>query len=123
MTPNDYPAIFGSDFAKRNRGTLVTLHGVNYDKYTLGRIGCPHPNAARRVNQALKDLGVISFTDLAKRFSPEDFVNLKGFGITAFYALTCMLRDQKIPVKEFYQSKVTVTTLQHNIRKQSRRKR
>lgn len=121
--PGDYPKVFGQNFAKRNLGTIVTIGKRQYNKYQLGRMGCPHVTAARTLDRTLKQLNVKSLEDVATKMSPEDFVGLKGFGVTAFYALTCVLRDAGVPLSEFYRSKVTVETLQENVRKSKRRRK
>ena len=120
MHPTDYPQIFGSNFATRNSDAIVKLGDREYTKYDLGAIGCPHTNAARELNKVLKHLRVSDLNDLVARYSPEDFVGVKGFGVTAFYALTCILRDAKVPLSQFYQAKVTVPTLQHHARRPKR---
>ena len=121
--PGQYPSIFGKNFANRNNGTIVQIGARTYDRYDLGAIGCPHTQSARTLDRVLKQLGVLSIEDLVEHFSPEDFVGIKGFRVTAFYALTCILRDAKVNLRSFYQSKVTVDTLATNTRKHKRSKK
>lgn len=114
--PEDFPQIFGRDFVKRNGQNIIELGGRTYTKYKLGQIGCPHTNAARELARAFKELHVDRLEEVPLRYSPEDFVKLPNFGITAFYALTCLLRDARLDVKQFYKKKITVTTLQLHAR-------
>lgn len=114
--PSDYPQILGTGFATRNGQPVVVVGERVYSKYDLGRIGCPHITSARQVNSAMTRLGVSSLEELAKRYSPRDFVALKGFGVTAFYALICLLRDAKINVGQFYKEKMSMATYQHQVR-------
>lgn len=123
MLPSDYPAIFGQNFATRNTVPIIVIGRRSYTKYDLGRLGCPHTNAAHNLHRVLQQLGAKSLEDVVTRFSPEDFVGIKGFRTTGFYALTCLLRDAQLPVKGFYKAKITVDTLADKARAVRRRHR
>lgn len=122
-SPEDYPKIFGRNFATRNNGTVLAIGHRQYTKYQLGAIGCPHTAAARELHRVIQQLGITSLENLARYKTPEDFVGIKGFGETAFYALTCVLRDAKLSMNSFYKSKVTVSTLTKHARQQQRKRR
>lgn len=120
--PHDYPAIFGTNFAKRNGVPIIVIGQRSYNRYELGMMGCPHTQAAREVNRVLHQLNAKSLEDVARRFSPSDFA-VKGFGVTAFYVLTCLLQDAGLSLKQFYQEKVTWDTLKsHSARKSKKRR-
>ena len=121
--PTDRPHIFGQHFANRNLAPVVVCGSRSWNKYDLGAIGCPHLLAAHTVDRVLKQLGARSLEDVVDRFSPEDFVRVKGFRVTAFYALICLLDDAKISVSKFYKNKVTVETLSHNTKHNKARKK
>lgn len=118
MNPQDYPQIFGQHFAASANRPIVQVGHRSYTRYDLGRMGCPHIHAARALDTILKQLGVSSLEDLVKHYSPEHFVGIKGFGITTFYVLTCILTDARFRLKDFYTAKTTVLSLQSKVRKQ-----
>jgi len=121
MLPSDHPEIFGHNFAQRNSLPILMIGKRAYTRYDLGRMGCPHTVSARELDKVLKQLSVNSIEDLVKHYSPEDFVGIKGFGVTAFYVLTCVLRDARINLKSFYSAKVTVDSLKTRVKKAEQR--
>lgn len=118
--PSDHPEILGKHFATRNCLPILVIGTGNrqrkYNRYELGAMGCPHPNAIAQLDRVLKQLGVHSIEHLVRHFSPEDFAEIKGFGVTAFYVLTCVLRHARVDLKDFYKAKVTVDTLKERIK-------
>jgi hypothetical protein len=120
--PLEHSEIYGTNFVTRNTTPVVVIGSRSYSKYDLGQIGCPHINAARNLHKALQQLGARSLEDVAARFSPEDFVGIRGFRTTSFYALIALLEDAKIRVKDFYKAGVTVDTLATRSKKTRGRK-
>jgi hypothetical protein len=118
MNPLDYPQIFGQHFATRANQPVLQIGQRAYTRYDLGQLGCPHIHAARTLDSVLRQLNIRSLEDLVRHHSPEEFVGIKGFGVTTFYVLLCVLRAAKFNLREFYKAKTTVTTLQEHVRKQ-----
>lgn len=117
-------AVFGQHFAKRNTRPILQIGDVAYTRYDLGLIGCPHIASAITLDRILRQFHIKNVKQIATELSPEDFVGVKGVGVTTFYALTCVLEDAGIPLSKFYASKVTVNTMQKNVRRdRGKRKR
>ena len=120
--PDDLAQIVGQNFINRNNAVVLSLGERKYDKYQLGAIGVPHIQSARELDRAIKQLNIKDIRELALKHSPEDFVELKGFGVTAMYALICVLKDAQIPLSRFYKSKVTVASLTKQVRKRTKKR-
>lgn len=86
-----YQKIVGATFAKAEHRPLVTIGKRSWDKWQLGRIGCPHPGAAVRVQRVITALGIKSIPEFLAHAS--DFGRYKDLGVTSYWTVLALAQD------------------------------
>lgn len=115
IDPQEFIAIVGSTFVKAERAPLLVIGALAWNRWSLGRLGCPHPSAAAAVNRVVQELRIRSIADLAKHV--HEIGRYKGLGVTAFFVVLAILREHGYDVKEVYGEDVTYATLKQRARK------
>ena len=80
VDPADYVAIVGSTFAKHDHTPLLVIGRHKWDRWSLGRLGCPHPVAAAALNRVIQELRINSLSDLARNI--HQIGAYRGLGVT-----------------------------------------
>lgn len=91
VDPMAYQKIVGATFAKAEHLPLVTIGNRSWNKWQLGRIGCPHPGAAVRVNRVIKALRIRTVEEFLERAA--DFGRFKDLGVTSYWTVLALARD------------------------------
>jgi hypothetical protein len=124
--PNDYLRIFGQTFAKHERAPLLVIGNRQWNRWTLGRLGCPHPVAAATLNRVIQHLNITTIAELAQHAS--EIATYRGCGITVYSLVIAIVRDAGHDPEKVHRADVTYTTVkQRALREEkdttSRRKR
>lgn len=119
IDPAQYTSIVGATFVRRERTPLLTIGGRSWSRYSLGRLGCPHPSAASAVNRAIQQLGINSPRELAHRV--HEVGTLKGLGVTSYWLVLAVLRECGFDIEEVHGETVTYDTLKSRAKKVARR--
>jgi hypothetical protein len=119
---SDFVSILGQHFVKHERQTLLNIPGssVSYDRVTLGRLGCPHPAAALRLNRVFQELRIRTLEGLAREI--HTIGNFKGLGVTAYFVVLAILREHGYDAEKLHGEDVTVSTLKSRANKASRKR-
>jgi hypothetical protein len=91
LDPRTYQKIVGSTFANADHQPLITIGGRSWNRWQLGRLGCPHPAAATRVQRVLKTLQITSVEDFLGRV--HEFGRFKALGVTSYWVVLALAAD------------------------------
>lgn len=91
VDPAAYQGILGSTFAKAEHHPLITIGPRSWTKWQLGRLGCPHPAAAVRVQRILKTLRINSPEEFIERAS--EFGRFEKVGVTCYWLVLALVAD------------------------------
>lgn len=117
IDPADYASIVGQTFVKHEHAPILRIGDVTWTRYTLGRLGCPHPIAASRLNKVMQQLNITSLQDLATH--AQDIGTYEGCGVTTYWTVIAILRQAGYKVEEVHGQNVTYQTMQRRERKLS----
>ncbi len=121
IDPADYTRIVGQTFAKHERLPLLVIGKHQWNRWTLGRLGCPHPVAAATLNRIIQQLKITTLSELADR--AQEVGTFKGAGVTAYWTVLAILRDAGFDVVKVHHENVTYDTVkQRALREESRDK-
>ena len=91
IDPSAYQKIVGATFVKTEHRAIVSIGKRSWSKWDLGRIGCPHPSAAVRVQQVIQQLDIRTekqFLDHA-----HEFGRYRNLGVTSYWTVLALARD------------------------------
>lgn len=91
VDPMAHQKIVGATFAKAEHFPLVVIGSRTWNRWQLGRIGCPHPSAAVKVNRMIQSEGIKSPADFIAR--AREFGGFKGLGVTCYWTVLALARD------------------------------
>ncbi len=91
VDPMAHQKIVGATFAKAEHHPLVVIGKKQWNKWQLGRIGCPHPSAAVRVNRMIQQLGIKTPAEFLQR--AHEFGGFKGLGVTCYWTALALAHD------------------------------
>lgn len=109
FAPKDFAGIVGATFAKHEHMPILQIGSRGYNRWDLGRLGCPHPTAAANVNRVLQQLRIHSLKSLAANV--QTLGNFKGLGVTAYWLVLAILGDAGYSIEEVHGESVTYSTL------------
>lgn len=121
VNPAHYVAIVGQTFVKRERQPILQIGGQTWDRWSLGRLGCPHPKAAAELNRVIAQLQITSLGQLADR--AHEIGAYKGIGVTAYYTILAILREAGYDGISVHGSDITFATEKRQSRKHAKRDR
>jgi hypothetical protein len=121
VDPADYASIVGKTFVTHEHAAILRIGAQTWTRYTLGRLGCPHPIAASRLNKVVQQLDISSLSDLATR--AQEIGTYEGCGVTAYWTVLAILREAGFKVEEVHGQDVTFHTMQARERKLSQQAR
>jgi len=118
--PNEYVGILGKTFVGYEHGTLLEIGPQKYTRWSLGRLGCPHPMAAIKLNRVCKELGVRTMAQLAK--AAPQIGRYKGLGVTVYWILLAVLDEAGYDPVDVHGDEVTFATMKHRALKAAQAK-
>jgi hypothetical protein len=121
VNPDDYVAIVGRSFVIHERRPLLTIGTRTWSRYSLGRLGCPHPMAAAALQRVITELEITSMAQLANH--AQEIGSYKGIGVTAYWTVLAILREAGYRVEEVHQESVTYQTIKERARRVEARTR
>jgi len=89
--PKAYTSILGSTFANKDHEALVVIGDRSWTRWQLGRIGCPHPSAAVRINRVIKTLRIKNTEEFIERAS--EFGRFTDIGVTCYATVLALVAD------------------------------
>jgi hypothetical protein len=107
--PLDYVGILGKTFVTNEHGTLLEIGPQKYTRWTLGRLGCPHPMAAIKLNRVCRELGVRTLAQLAK--AAPQIGKYKGLGVTVYWIVLAILDEAGYDPVTVHGDEVTYSTM------------
>jgi hypothetical protein len=113
----DYARIVGQTFVKHEHAPVLTIGSLTWNRFSLGRLGCPHPVAAARLNKAVQQLSITSLSDLATH--AQEIGTYAGCGVTTYWTVIAILRNAGYKIEEVHGQDVTFHTMQRRERKRS----
>lgn len=119
IDPDDYTGIVGRTFAKHDRLPLLVIGPHAWNRWTLGRIGCPHPAAAATLNRVIQQLKITTIGELADR--AQEIGTFKGCGVTAYWTVLAILRDTGYDVHKVHHEDVTYHTVKARATREAQR--
>jgi len=119
IDPTDYTRIVGQTFAKHERLPLLVIGKHQWNRWTLGQLGCPHPVAAATLNRIVQQLQITTLMELAER--AQEIGTYKGCGVTAYWTVLAILRDAGYNINKVHGENVTYDTVKHRARREDAR--
>ena len=119
VDPADYVSIVGQSFVKHERAPLLVIGRHAWDRWTLGRLGVPHPKAAAALNRVIQHLGITTLAQLADH--ARTIGDYRGMGVTAYWTVLAILREAGYDVVDVHHEPVSYGTLKQRARKRQRR--
>jgi hypothetical protein len=114
--PASYQKIVGATFAKAEHKALIVIGKRSWSKLDLGRILCPHPMAARRVQMAIQQLEIKTPAQFIDR--AHEFGRLKSLGVTAYWTVLAICRDLGADIEEVHGEDVSFNSIHSRALKQ-----
>jgi len=123
--PNQWTNILGVTYAKHEHAAVLTIGNRTWDRWHLGRLGCPHPVAAAMLNRVVKALGITTLKGLAAHI--RVIGNYKGVGTTCYALALAVLKEAGFDLNRVHSEDRTFVTIKAKARqlaaKQAHRKR
>lgn len=91
LDPRAYAAILGSTFAKHDHQPLISIGPRTWTRWQLGRLGCPHPAAAARIQRVIQTLKIRDPKDFVARAS--EFQRFQDIGVTCYWVVLALVAD------------------------------
>lgn len=121
VDPNGYVQIVGRAFARQEHAPLLIIGDRVWNRWSLGRLGCPHPVAAANLNRVIQQMKIQTLADLAAR--AHEIGTFKGLGVTAYWTVLAILRDAGFNVKTVHGTDVSYATVKQRAIRQEERPR
>ena len=99
----------GTTFVKRERQAVLQIGQLTWNRWSLGRLGCPHPMAAANLHRVIQTLKIASLEDLAARI--HEIGTYEGCGVTAYWTCLAILREQGYDVEKVHAADVSYAAL------------
>src|SRR5262245_19986648 len=119
VDPVDYVEIVGQTFVNREHAPLLVIGEHSWDRWQLGRLGCPHPKAASALNRVVQELRITSLRGLVKH--GREIGTYKGLGVTAYFIVIAISRAAAYDPRDVHGESVTYNTIKTRARKVARR--
>jgi hypothetical protein len=120
VDPREYTAIIGQTFVKREYAPLLVIGKHAWTRYSLGRLGVPHPVAASSLNRVCQELRITTLPALAE--NARQLGAFKGLGVTAYWTVLAILREAGYDVEEIHGEDVTYDTLKMRAKRDQQRR-
>jgi len=113
--PDKWTDILGVTFAKHEHATLLAIGSLHWDRWHLGRLGCPHPVAALRLHAVCHELRITSLPQLKENI--RQIGNYKGIGTTSYALALAILQEHGYNIKSVHADDVSYITIKQRARK------
>jgi hypothetical protein len=100
IDPAAYQKIVGATFTKAEHKPIVTIGRRSWSKWDLGRIGCPHPSAAVRVQRLISALDIKTPAQFIER--AHEFGKFKDLGVVSYWTVLALARDLGGDIEEVH---------------------
>jgi hypothetical protein len=111
VDPEAHQKIVGSTFARAEHKAIVTIGKRSWSKWDLGRIGCPHPSAAVRVQRLITALDIRTPAQFLER--AHEFGKFKDLGVVSYWTVLALARDLGGDIEEVHGEDVSFHAI-HN---------
>lgn len=119
VDPSDFVGIVGRTFAQREHAPLLVIGRHRWDRWQLGRLGCPHPVAAAALHRVVRELRITTLAGLAAHAS--EIGRYRGLGVTAYWTVLAILRSAGYDIRQVHGEDVTYLTLKARGRRDRKR--
>jgi hypothetical protein len=113
--PERWVNILGRTFAQREHTPVLRIGTRTWDRWHLGRLGCPHPVAAATLNRVVTELRITTLAGLADQIQTIGLY--RGVGTTAYALALAVLREGGFDLNAVHANDVTYITLKQRARK------
>jgi hypothetical protein len=113
--PEQWTNILGATFAKHEHTSILTIGPHTWDRWHLGRLGCPHPVAAASLHRVCQELRITSLNGLAKQI--REIGNYKGIGTTAYALALAILGENGFDINAVHDAEITYVTIKAKARR------
>jgi hypothetical protein len=120
VNPGDFVGIVGQTFVKHEYAPLLTIGKHTWTRYSLGRLGVPHPMAASSLNRVVRELRITTLAGLAEQ--ARVLGAYKGLGVTAYWTVLAILREAGYDVEAVHGEDVTYSTMKQRLKREQQRK-
>lgn len=121
LDPAKHAHILGINYAKREHAPILKIGNLEWDRWALGRLGCPHPTAAARLNRVVQELRIRTLAGLADQI--HEVGNFKGLGLAAYHTLLAILGEYGYDIDDVHGEAVTFSTLKSRAMLATRKRR
>ena len=122
IDPLAYQSIVGASFATHDHRPLIVIGNRQWDRWQLGRLGCPHPSAAVRVQRVLKTLRITTVEGFVN--AVPQFAAYRDIGVTSYWVVLALLHDLGRNVNDAHGDNPTFNTMHHRaLKKDSKRRK
>jgi hypothetical protein len=116
--PAAHIQILGKGFATRDHAPVLVIGKYSWNRWSLGRLGCPHPVAAANLNRVVQQLGITTLNNLADR--AHEIGTFTGLGVTAYWTVLAILESAGYDVQRVHAADVTYHTMKaQDVRRQA----
>ena len=117
LSPDKYTNILGLSFAKHEHMAVLTIGNRTWDRWHLGRLGCPHPVAAASLNRVCRELRITSLPGLKNNI--RELGNYKGIGTTAYALALAILGEANYDINAVHDADITYVTIKQKARRRA----
>lgn len=111
VDPRQYQGILGSTFATQSHRPLITIGPRSWNKWQLGRLGCPHPSAAVRIQRVLETLRITTTKEFIARAS--EFGRFENIGVTCYWVVLALVADCGGDIEEAHGEEKSFNAIHH----------
>ena len=109
--PTAYQKIVGATFCKMEHRPLIVIGKRSWSKLDLGRIQCPHPMAAKRIQTAIQQLDIKNASQFIDR--AHEFGRLKGMGVTTYWTVLAICHDLGADIEQVHGEESSFNAIHH----------
>ncbi|HKB36836.1 MAG TPA: hypothetical protein VKD72_10295 [Gemmataceae bacterium] len=120
IDPRAYQQIVGATFANYDHRPLIVIGNRSWTRWELGRLGCPHPAAAVRINRVIKTLNITTVADFLQHAQADTFSEYKDLGVTSYWVVLALVHDLGENINKLHGEKPTFHTMHKNAMKREK---
>jgi len=115
FVPDRWTDILGVTFAKREHIMILNIGTLHWDRWHLGRLGCPHPVAAQTLNRVCAEMRITSLASLKDHI--REIGNYKGIGTTAYALALAILGEHGYNLTKVHNEERSYITIKNRARR------
>lgn len=120
VDPAAHQDILGATFVKREQLPLLEIGQHRWNRWTLGRLGCPHAIAALALNRTCKEMGIRTLDGLAKHV--QMIGQFRGNGVTVYWLALAILEQAGYNIQKVHGEDVSFLTIKTRARTAARKR-